>query len=62
MCSLSWAQRGHVHADEISVDLWSDSHRRQRSLLCRGHRSYYDGHARQEKDIAGTSSQDRVPH
>ena len=38
-----------VHADEISVHLWGVSHRRRRGLLCRGHRSYYDGQARQKK-------------
>ena len=37
-----------VHAHEISVHLWGVSHRRRSSLLCRGHRSCYDGHARQE--------------
>ena len=36
------------NADKISVHLWGVSHRRRRGVLCRGHRSYYDGQAWQK--------------
>ena len=37
-----------VPPDKNSIHLWGVSHRRRRGLLCRGHRSCFDGQARQK--------------